>query len=114
LGGFTGTNLFQYPSNVRNIAMHHSFSLLTTLRLTLSSFNNSTDTSAVFAYASDPEVARFTSWMPDSAAWIDGIKGSDSAEPGRSTIAGRSVCAAAMKQQSERLNSYKDQPTWPE
>jgi len=62
--------------------------LLTTLRLTLSSFNHLTDTSAVFAYASDPEVARFTSWMPhnspaESAAWIDGIKGSDSVESGR-------------------------------
>ena len=68
--------------------MPESFPLLTTLRLTLSSFNRVTDTSAVFAYASDPEVARFTSWMPhhspaDSAAWIEGIKRSDSAESGR-------------------------------
>lgn len=68
--------------------MPNSFPLFTSLRLTLSSFNQLTDTSAVFAYASDPEVARFTSWMPhqspaDSAAWIDGIKRSDSLEPGR-------------------------------
>ena len=68
--------------------MPNSFPLLTTLRLTLSSFNHLTDTSSVFAYASDPEVARFTSWTPhqspaDSAAWIDGIKRSDSVEAGR-------------------------------
>lgn len=68
--------------------MPNSFPLLTTLRLTLSSFDHLTDTSAVFAYASDPEVARFTSWIPhlspaDSAAWIDGIKRSDSVETGR-------------------------------
>jgi ribosomal-protein-alanine N-acetyltransferase len=68
--------------------MSNSFPLLTTLRLTLSSFDLLTDTSAVFAYASDPEVARFTSWMPhnspaDSAVWIETIKGRDSVKPGR-------------------------------
>ena len=71
-----------------NIAVPNLFPLLTTPNLTLSSFDPLTDTSAVFAYASDPEVARFTSWMPhhspaDSAAWIDSIKRSDSVEPGR-------------------------------
>lgn len=68
--------------------MPHPVPLLTTPRLTLSSFNQFADTSAVFAYASDPEVARFTSWMPhkspaDSAAWIDRVKRSDSVEAGR-------------------------------
>ena len=68
--------------------MPYSVPLLITLRLTLSSFNQFADTSAVFAYASDPEVARFTSWMPhkspaDSAAWIGQVKGSDSAGPGQ-------------------------------
>jgi [ribosomal protein S5]-alanine N-acetyltransferase len=68
--------------------MSNSFPLLTTLRLTLSSFDLLTDTSAVFAYASDPEVARFTSWMPhnspaDSAVWIETVKGSDSVKSGR-------------------------------
>jgi ribosomal-protein-alanine N-acetyltransferase len=71
-----------------NIAVPHSFPVLTTPNLTLSSFDPLTDAPAVFAYASDPEVARFTSWMPhqspaDSAAWIDRIKRSDSVEPGR-------------------------------
>jgi ribosomal-protein-alanine N-acetyltransferase len=78
----------QYLFGLHDIAMPDSFPLLTTLRLTLSSFNHLTDTLAVFAYASDPEVARFTSWMPhnspaDSAAWIEGIKRSDSVQPGR-------------------------------
>jgi len=68
--------------------MRHLPPLLTTPRLTLSSFDRLTDISAVFAYASDPEVARFTSWMPhhspmDSEAWIDGIQQRESAEPGR-------------------------------
>ena len=71
-----------------NIAVPHLFPVLTTPNLTLSSFDPLTDTSEVFAYASDPEVARFTSWMPhrslaDSAAWIDRIKRNDSVEPGR-------------------------------
>jgi len=68
--------------------MPYSVPLLTTLRLTLSSFNQFADTSAVFAYSRDPEVARFTSWMPhkspaDSSAWIDRVKNSDSTGPGQ-------------------------------
>jgi RimJ/RimL family protein N-acetyltransferase len=65
-----------------------SFPSLSTQRIVLSSFSTLTDTSAVFAYGSDPEVARFTSWMPhkspaDSAAWIEQINDTDSAESGR-------------------------------
>jgi hypothetical protein len=65
-----------------------SFPLLTTQRTVLTSFSTFTDASAVFAYGCDPEVARFTSWMPhnspaDSAAWIEQIKDSDSADFGR-------------------------------
>lgn len=77
-----------YSSNLYNITVADAFPLLTTLRLTLSSFNHLTDTSAVFAYGSDAEVARFTCWMPhnspaESAPWIEGIKGNDSVKPGQ-------------------------------
>jgi ribosomal-protein-alanine N-acetyltransferase len=68
--------------------MLRSFPELTTPRLTLSAFDSSADVSSVFAYASDPEVARFTSWMPhvnlaDSAAWLDRVAKSESLETGR-------------------------------
>jgi [ribosomal protein S5]-alanine N-acetyltransferase len=82
------SGLFDRGPSFIIFAMPHLFPLLTTPNLMLSSFDALTDTSAVFAYASDPEVARFTSWMPhrsltDSAAWIDRIKRSDSVEPGQ-------------------------------
>jgi ribosomal-protein-alanine N-acetyltransferase len=68
--------------------MSRPFPILVTARVELSPFDPSKDACAVFAYASDHEVARFTSWMPhkslaDSAAWIESILRSDSSKPGQ-------------------------------
>ena len=59
---------------------------LETKRLRLTSFN-ADDAEAVFAYASDPNVARYTSWLPhrsvaNYASWIEFVTGRQNVEPG--------------------------------